>query len=536
MPLSFRQSVPKDFSSDNHETQNRLLYPEMTAQLRSERSKTSRQIRVKADVSGFILDVDSTIPDHFSSLIDVYRKGKQRMERLGGAGSSRNPATPNPALINPTRHDKSQRRTSLASNILVSLTFASGQVHLHSKANVQPARRSRTMSIMARDPTDDSICFDTSEFFHLPVVSVWGEYRSSVTSVKNDDGLQPEEPSALFFKSTVHSSQNTLRPTLLPFLSEIVKRMEDHMRRSSYRAAPSVPPSVHEYLPSITTEAASTTEPSNSMRITLSLRIDQSKLEFTCQPDANVVAGLHWDSGGFIINIAPGARKIAFTGTVGGLTVGLKHGFLSEDCVKLDARNLAFSMAFTRALPGEAMDSRISVVLDTKFSGAIRFSRLQDVLCFKAVWLDRIPVFRPQVSTPASEVPRTPGKTPSSTVPGLRQGLTTGIIFRLRQINLDIDLGQSISSIKLELTDVLMRTKITETLYELGLSVSELSLLAAGNVSGRAYVPDFRFQTLRRNEKFSMNSPGDRMLDLTMTSGALNVNLESEYHRLLQYR
>ena len=84
------------------------------------------------------------------------------------------------------------------------------------------------------------------------------------------------------------------------------------------------------------------------MQISFSLRIDQSKLELTCQPDVNVVAGVHWDSGGFMVNISPGARKVTFTGAVGGLTIGLKHGFLSEECVKLDARNLAFSADFAK--------------------------------------------------------------------------------------------------------------------------------------------------------------------------------------------
>lgn len=507
----------------------------MTAQLRSERSQVSRRIRVKADVSGFIWDMDSTIPDHISSLIDVYRQGKQRMERLGGGGA-RNTATVDTPSTSSTRSDKPQRRTIPASNILVSLTFASGQVRMHSKESAPQARRTRAISIIARDHAG-SMCLEAAEIFRLPMVSVWGEYRSSALPVKNNGDVRSLEPSALFFKSTIHSSQNILRPTLLPFLTEIVDRVEDHMRKTSYRA-PQPASTAQEYLPPVTSEPTSSpvTEPATSMRITLSLQIDQSKLELTCQPDVNVIAGLHWDSGGFVVNISPGARRVAFTGNVGGLTVGLKHGFLSEDCVRLDARNLTFSMVFARPLPEQDPTSTILVVLDTEFSGAIRFSRFQDVLCFKAVWLDRIPVFRTQNNTPASEFPRTPSKASSSTGPTTRQALTTGIIFRLRQINLDVDLGQSISNVKLQLTNVAISTRITESLYELALSVAELTLLASGNMSGRAYVPDFRFQTIRRNEKFSMSSPGDRMLDLAMTSGPLNVNLESEYHRLLQYR
>ena len=52
----------------------------MTAHLRSERVADSRRVRVGAEVSGFILDVDSTIPDFVSSLLEVYRRGKDRVE------------------------------------------------------------------------------------------------------------------------------------------------------------------------------------------------------------------------------------------------------------------------------------------------------------------------------------------------------------------------------------------------------------------------------------------------------------------------
>jgi hypothetical protein len=139
------------------------------------------------------------------------------------------------------------------------------------------------------------------------------------------------------------------------------------------------------------------------MQISFSLRIDQSKLELTCQPDANVIAGVHWESGGFVLNVSPGFKQVAFTGSVGGLSVGLKHGFLSEDCVHLNANNLSFNVTFAESEYG-GMQKTLSVVMDTEFTGGVRFSRLQDILCFKAVWLDRIPVFASRNESPTSSI------------------------------------------------------------------------------------------------------------------------------------
>ena len=224
--------------------------------------------------------------------------------------------------------------------------------------------------------------------------------------------------------------------------------------------------------------------------------------------------------------------------------MSLKHGFLSEDCVKLDARNLTFSVAFAKLQPEKGrMLSSVSVVLDTEIAGGLRFSRLQDVLCFKAVWLDRIPAFgggsnlSPALSNPSRALPVP--VVPVVPIPSASTGkeeLATVVLVRLRRVELDVDLGQSISNVKLTLDDAIVRTKITESLSELSLAIGNFLIVASGNLAGRAEMPDFQFQTVRRNNHQSARETGGRMLDLTMTSGVFTVKLDSEYHELIQYR
>ncbi|KAL1942384.1 hypothetical protein VTO73DRAFT_5986 [Trametes versicolor] len=536
----FRQGVPADFTGESHKTRNRLLYPEMTAEAHSERVAESRRVCIGAQVSGFILDVDSTIPDFISSLLDVYRRGKDRVERLGGAVSRPSPSTETEPHLEPAQTE-AQYSALPTSNILASLTFASGKVRMHSKESSSQHRRGLLSTLVYGRGED----MNGAEEFNLPEVSVWGEFRATPAVHKLSDSGRTAEPSTLVFKSTIHSSQNTLRPTLLPFLTEIMTKVEDHMRSSNWKSAQASPgPRPHGLLPTValTEELPVRTQqadPVTSMKISFSLRIDQSKLHFTCRPDANVIGGLYWDSGGFIINIAPGARRVSFTGTVGGLTIALKHGFLSEDCVKVNARNLNFSMAFAKVQPTQSrVSSSISVVLDTEFSGSIRFSRFQDVLCFKAVWLDRIPVFTGGNSTPTDRPSNPPSAllTPQPSSSSIKQELTTAVLVRLRRVELDVDLGQSISSIRLTLDDALFRTKITEVLSELSLSIEQLTVLASGNLSGHVDLPNFQFQTVRRNSSEYAKEAGGRMLDLTMKTGVFVVKLDSEYHELIRYR
>ncbi|KAJ7901907.1 hypothetical protein B0H14DRAFT_3080144 [Mycena olivaceomarginata] len=471
----FRQSVASDFAGDTHQTRNRLLYPEMTAHLRSVGLTSSRNIWMRAK--------------YIFSLIDVYEQGKERVSRLS-ASIPRNASS--------SASPESEQYTALpTSNVFASLTFLSGKVRVFNKAASSLSRTS-SLSHVLNQPSDEQMLDMGADVFNLPVVSVWAEYRATPASHK------------VVFKSTIHSSQNTLRPTtLLPFLAELVSQVEALMRRASRIISETgLPPA-----PLKRTDGSATPQ---KFQIIFSLRIDQSKLEFTCQPDVNVIAGLHWDSGGFVLHFFPGARKVTLTGSIGGLSVGLKHGFLSEECAKLDMRNLTFSVTFAKTGYGTGRAiSSVSFILDTEILGA-------DILCFKAVWLDRIPVFNHM----SAEV-KPPNKSASTPAPRAlpAQEFTTVLLVRVRQISLEVDLGQSISTITLDLKDAIARTKLTE----------ELSEVSLGNLSGHSSVSNCVFRTVRRMQNNSQVG-GNRMLELRMTSDALIAVLESDHQKLLHYR
>ncbi|KAG1742840.1 hypothetical protein EDB19DRAFT_1875202 [Suillus lakei] len=521
---SFRQSSSEDFAADKHRSRNRLVYPYMTARLRSDTSLLSRHIWFSGNVSGFILDLDSNIPDYIFSLIDVYRQGRERMIRIAASL----PRTTTTLHVDPTRDDVSLRggqRTVPASSIFANLVFQSGEVHVHSNA------KSTRASPLGTHQSSDGQLRPEQETLRLPVISAWVEYRASGVRVG---------PAALIFKSTIHSSHNTLRPILLPFMTEIVDYVQLRLRKTSRGNTLPIAPSPAEDEPSpllTSSRLENLSEASSSLQITFSLRIDKSTLELTCQPDVNVAAALRWESGGFLMNISPGAHNVTLTGTVDGLTVGLKHGFLSDDCVNIAARNLAFFLAFTKNEDRAGnINSTISLVVDTDIYGGVRFSRLQDVLCFKAVWLDRIPLFVAEHAS--SDKSRPPTASSSSvTTPVVKQEVTTALMIRIRQIHLEVDLGQSISTVTLDLQSAVTRMRLSEISTEVSLSVANVSILARGNVAGHMNVPDCVFQTIRRNEGASPDdSRTARMLELSMTSGPLSAEVESDHQRLLIYR
>ncbi|KAI9437708.1 hypothetical protein H4582DRAFT_1957102, partial [Lactarius indigo] len=525
----FRQSVPGDFAGDGHQTENRLIYPDMKAQVRTERSARSLRIRVGANISGFILDLEPSIADHVASLVDVYRRGKERVDRFTVNVPRQAVAQDPEPNVRRVSVDKDESPPA-ASSILLSMVFLSGQVRMHSGAATYSPR---TGSLYERKGNTRPASL--VESFNLPMLSVWGEYRA--TSVQRDPtSNQDAEPPSLVLKSTIHSSENTLRPSLLPFMTDLVNHAERRMRKASSSSS------------SASTRAAALPLPlgpnpsyhapaAPSMQITFALRIDQSKLQLTCQPDVNVIAGVYWESGGFLLNVSESGRRISFIGNVGGLTIGLKHGFLSEDCVRLDARNLAFSTTFTAADKASGLDvSSMSVVVDTEVSGGLRFSRFQDVLCFKAVWLDRIPVLSATSGGELEDTLSKPRVPPTLGASQPKTGFTTAVLVRIRRIGLNVDLGQSISSVGMDMLDVTLRSKIEEMSAELSLSIGDLTMLASGNISGRARIPDFSFSTMRR-KALALDSSDllgePRMLDMSLKSGNLEMTLESDYQKIL---
>ncbi|TDL24302.1 hypothetical protein BD410DRAFT_116796 [Rickenella mellea] len=528
----FRQSVPAEFSGDVHQTRNRLVYPHMTADVKSESTASSRRIEIASKINGFILDLDPSITGYVFGLIDVYRHGKNSMEKLA-TGLPR--MTADSQATTPVNEPSAgtQFRTPPTPSIRASFKFLSGHVRMHSGSE----RLALSLPDTAPRSRHEFAVDQATDTFKLPELSVWCDFRATPT-LQRSSSAKEVEASQLVFKSTIHSSHNTLKPSLLPFITEVVHNFEERMRKAPPNAAHHHPVITGADILDLPKTSGSPFDPSKtSLQISFSLRIDQSQLELTCQPDVNVIAGLHWDSGGFVVNISPGLQSVSITGAIGGLTTSLKHGFLSEACAQLDARNLNFSVGFSKAtLASGQTVNNVSVIVDTEVAGTIRLSRLQDFLCFKAVWLDNIPILNAE-SIEAPSIPSRSTSVLSQDSNVAKQDLSTAIIVRARKINLEADLGQSISTVTLSLQSVVVRSRVTEDVTELSISMNQTDFTARGNLSGDLSMPDFLFQTVRRRDGNEL-VPDEhwKMLDLTITSGPLAMKLESDDQWLLQYR
>ena len=480
-----------------------------------------RHWHVSAHVDGFVLDLDPTIVDNVFGLVDVYRKGRERIDRLS--------VIPQTTKLESADAATSMEASYLAvrtSNILITLVFQTGKLHLR---GIQP-----DLCGGKSLPTLDARC-DAPDVIDFPTITVWSDYRATPAASKVSSS-QDQEPSVLIFGSQVHATTNRIQPSIFLFLLGFAEKVENRLR------LPNIEPTLSKPVISSSSEVSGRDTREflapgvfNGIQLSFSLRIDSSRLELDCDHDLGVVAALHWESGGFLVTISPRARIAHFSGSVTGLQVDLrhlKHQAGTVQTAKADARNLTFSVSYSQAddIQGVRTHS-ISVVVDTEFGAAVRFDRLQDILIFKAIYVDRLPGTFPQPLTKSTSV----SVEAKEGIPGL----TMLVLVRARHVKLLVDLGHNVAAVMVDLESLVLQSRIAGSLTDLSVSIAHTSLCLEEDrpLGGFLRLPDFTFTTVRRsNIQLGMKDGIFRMLDVTLESGALDIVLQSEKRTLLQYQ
>lgn len=519
--LRFDPGRPEHFGSASHSRLNCMLYPEMSADVRSDTSTISRQVLIRAAVSGFELDLSPSLPAYIFALIDVYRDGKEQFERFLPQSLDSSGHAPAERRSNSVESDYPTIRTS---EITTSLDFQSGRVQFHVNDSIDEGNGLTTASLDPTFPDPSLPSAIDSDVFALPNVSVWFQYRATPALHKISSTSSDIPPSRLTFNAVIHSSQNTIQPSLLPFISAVTRHVEARLADDSVsQTRPRLPVS-----PPQAVERGSSSTMMGTMEMVFTLRIDQSKLDFTCLPDVYVNAGLHWKSGGFVLRIAPGAEEVSAVGSIEGISASLRHGYLVDDCVNASARGLAFAVTYAQLHEDGRTVNAVSIVVDTEIIGSVRFGRLQDILCFKAVWLDRIPVFEGAGDT----TPSSPVLAPVAGQP--RRAFITSVLVQVESLQLDIDLGQAITKLILDLRPIIVRSRLTDDFSEISVISQLVKLDAVRAISGRIALPNLSFETIRR--RGSSKSVQRTLLELSIRTGHLTASINYEGKRILLFK
>lgn len=497
----FDQGRKEDFDGPTHKSLNRVLLPQMQCTLRSPKHGP---IRIHSDVSGLEIDLEPSVIAYGFSFVDVIRLSHERFARFVPEATNDNehPAATSPLLSTPPNG---------CGTLQATFEFKSGTIRMHSKRSAQDARSGsrarrpqphrrghslndfshfKTFGTPFAKPVEDVL----PDVFRLPGMSVWSEYLA---------GAEEQDLSHLHVDVSIHSSNNTLYPSLIPFISAITTQLKD---RALQVPSSSISPPVPADISATTSDHPSTPQSVSPvswgrLKFGLSLKVDQSRLEISCLPAAEVTARLTWESGGFLLTISPEVRGIEFAVTVDGIAAGLRHSFSPEDCLLAEAKGIAGSLLFRGAPDStEGASGLLSIIVNLPdVSAEMNFRHLQDWLCLKAVWLDRmdlgpvIPSDNSHPLPPPSPIPLQP--------PVDRSSVTTVALVHLGKFRFACDLGQAIgkSTIVANMLDARVRWVPGES-RSLTLGINNLELAGQGRAGGSATIEGVLFSTRLRDE------------------------------------
>jgi hypothetical protein len=252
-----------------------------------------------------------------------------------------------------------------------------------------------------------------------------------------------------------------------------------------------------------------TSQPISKLSIRCTLRIDQSELCFSCNPDADVSARVKWASGGFLVSgLLGGEETLAFVGTVSGVTVNLSHAMTDQgSCIEAGAKDLAFSVV----LGPSAYGRNLSIVIDTSVSAQFRLDDFSAWLIFNSVWLDNTPKLDMPIRTEIAELSVSPC-----------QKLRTVALVRLRKADFDADLVFSRAA--LDITPIIVRTLSDGQQTEVDVSIGSTSITGTGEISGDLESSHLNFNTVRQSNRAAAGTE-PTVLQMCIEGGDLRANL-----------
>ncbi|KAL8281144.1 hypothetical protein RQP46_006502 [Phenoliferia psychrophenolica] len=540
----FDQGRKEDFEGPTHEAnRNRVRFPEMRCKVRA---ASVGPILVHSTVVGIEIDLDSSAVAYAFSLIDVFTLSNERFAKFAPLAT--------PAEAAPVPAEQSTSALGCASGVQATFEFKSGRIRMHSKTSgvsrperVVPAApptrgRARPPHIRGFSADASSAPFRAPKFvqdavydqFNLPGMSVWAEYHHT-------DKIS--ESSRLHIDVDIHASNNTLEPTLIPFITDIARQLKK-------RALQSTPPSPHAPAASspvpasLATIAAAAVEapppaPSGAferLKFNLSLKIDQSDLIISCKP-APVRATLRWASGGFLLSLSPDVKGFNFVLQVDGVSASLEHNFSPEKCLLAEAKGITASASFDPPDdPTGASMGTMSVVVDLPdIAAEVNFRHLQVWLAFKAVWIDHMDlgVAPDAPAATASSQPLTsiPESTPSAT-----SRLTTIVLVDLKKVRLTCDLGQSIGRFVFLATAIDGRLRwVPGQSRRLGVGIGRIEISGQGRAGGNAFVDGVLFETLLRDEGSGTRLHASDLLHIQIGLGKMGAILEYSFQKILLF-
>lgn len=476
------------------------------------------KVSAHSSASDFELILSPSIADDVYRLVHMYHRGKTHIAqleeeyRIGLAKFGQTDSTVAKYVEQSSLPEKLAAQQIL---VKMSFTFNSGDVSLSHK------------------PRDK---FYKPDRLKLPTISLWIDYVGASIGVDDaDDG------GSLIVNSAVHESQNTILPTIIPFIVDLVKRIRHHPPDLADGMSLTVieAPKVSTQVSSMQVEPptvgvpaleAIAHAPTGRLRVQFTLRIDQSKLILSCESGlegmSDACLSLTWSSGGFVASISPGTGETAsISGSITGVEIGLQHRHTNKNCLTASAKDMAFTAVY-RPSTGQNTQPVSSFVFDTSISSAFRLDAYNAWLCFMAVWADDVWRFGTPVKAISCE------SIPAPVLPTSTDRLAYAVIARVRNISFDVTLP--VTQARLQIDPLIIRTTSDGKQTDLAISVGILNLHAKGEISGDITSRNLTMASTRQSTRADDNHTSSTVA-LAINGGDFTGNAYLEDIRIVQF-
>ena len=491
-----------------------MTVPEISSEAEISSEPGFWKVSAHSSATDFELRLSPSIADDIYRLIHMYHRGKSHIALLEeeyriGIAKFGQPDTAVTKYI-----EQSSIPSKLAAQqilVKMSFTFNSGDVSLSHR------------------PRDKSYKPDRLK---LPTISLWVDYAGAAIGVDDtDDG------GSLLINSAVHESQNTILPTIIPFIIDLVRRIRHHPNEFMDAKSPgpvtiTQPSTVQTETSTVGVPAleAIAHAPTGRLKVQFTLRIDHSKLTLSCESGlegmSDACLSLTWSSGGFVASISPGTNEAAsLSGSITGVEIGLQHRHTNKNCLTASAKDMGFTAVYSPS-KGQGIQPVTSFVFDTSISSGFRLDAYNAWLCFMAVWADDVWKFG--IPTKAT----TPDSTPNPVVPTSTDKLAYAVIARVRKISFDVLLP--VTQAVLQVDPLIIRTTSDGKQTDLEISVGTLNLHAKGDISGDITSRNLTMISTRQSTR-AIEARTSSTLVLAISAGDLTGNAYLEDVRIVQF-
>ncbi|CAH7677657.1 hypothetical protein PPACK8108_LOCUS12834, partial [Phakopsora pachyrhizi] len=520
---SLDPSFVEHFESSSFETRNSVFVPYLDVRFGlTSRPEAAKLLGVKASApNGITIDLSPSIVLILYAFLDVYQRDYHLMMNFFERQQSQVVLTSRIDSVD--LGENSQSAASLLSTITdpwaVRFDFdtgggGGGKIQLHTfdlaedDADFVETLRYAHASLGRLDAE-----VAHSDIFYLPGVSAWAMY----------DPVSNDSNASLHIDLLVHSSRNTLNPTLLRFVSQmsaaVVQRHVQNDTTATFSPATKPnPPSTSSLL---------------STNLSFSLRIDQSELTITCLP-TRALAKLQWASGVMFVSGRMDENRFNAACTISKISAFLRHEHGFDSALKAEAGDLMASLSWKAVVPARRRNKHIcSIVVEfSELLTEVDFNHLDICLLFKTIWLEPVTPSRSELDR-RDEAAATVSVVESPVQRMNGMGLDTKIFLvavLVDNIRISLGLSAGIGTVNLVTKPLSMRLRHVPGLsksfcFDVGETIGET--VGDGSLGGSGRLQFFSFMI---NVK---DCPSNTILNLSAILGPIEVNLAAASETIL---